>query len=249
VPRVQTDNGAVDAWERLLRERGQWRDDMRPLLAAHSDELPYPDELAGRYDSELRPDRPFPVDEFPEPDGWVWEDEESPDYELIGRTFSDGLVPLRDFGCGQYDVIVVSGPHAGRVWTLTDVGVVLIAEDEMPERRKQQLGWVSEYNVPAPPPRGPGRQSRAIEKIRRLASAQRPPETRLAFLTLTADTVRVSARCEGIVRNVDITPGARRWTYDVRVHRFPIGQPRRLRTFERTGVRAGALGTLLADAD
>jgi hypothetical protein len=247
VPPVRTDDGAVDAWERLLRERGQWRDDMRPLLAAHRDELPFPDEVADHHGFDLRPDRPFPVDEFPEPTYWVWEGEDSPDDELIGRTFSDGWVPLRDFGCGQYDVIVVSGPDAGRVWTLGDVGVVLIPEDEMRERRKQQLGWVPEYKVPAPPPRGPGRESRAIEKIRRLATAQCPPRTRLRFLTLTADTVRVSARCDGIVRNVDITPGARRRTYDALVHTFPVGQHRRLRTFERTGVPARALGTLLAD--
>jgi hypothetical protein len=45
-----------------------------------------------------------------------------------------------------------------------------------------------------------------------------------------------------------ITPGAGRKTYDVVVHSFPVGRHRRLRTFERTGVQAGDLGTLLADA-
>jgi hypothetical protein len=55
------DDDPVAAWERVLAERGQWREDMRPVLEAHRDELPHPEDIADHHDFHLRPDRAFPV--------------------------------------------------------------------------------------------------------------------------------------------------------------------------------------------
>jgi hypothetical protein len=247
---VAGDDDAVGAWERLLRERGQWRDDMRPVLAAHRDELPFPDEIADHHGFDLRPDHPFPADEFPEPDNWPWESEDEPDEDLLGRTLSDGWVPLRHFGCGEYDILVVSGPQAGRIWTLTDVGVGVIPDELQGDRLDHQLGWVSTVKVPPPPVRreSSARQARRAEKVFKLVSAQRPPGTRVAFMSLDGAAVRVNAHLPGgIVRNLDLSPGARRKTYDARVHTFPVNRPRHVRTVERTGVPAGEHGALLAE--
>src|SRR3954464_9537758 len=113
---------AAGAWEALLRERGQWHERMRDVLVARRDELPFPEDIAAHHGFELHPDRPFPADELPGAIAWIWEDEDEPDEDLLRRVREDGWLPLRDFGCGEYDILVVSGPHAGRVWTLTDVG-------------------------------------------------------------------------------------------------------------------------------
>jgi hypothetical protein len=241
----------VGAWERLLQARGQWRDDMRAILAAHADELPHPEDIAGHHHFDLRPDRPFPADEFPTPTGWFWESEEGePDEALIERTWSDGFVPLRDFGCGQYDVLVLSGSQAGRIWTLTDVGVGFIPEGEMGDRLDHQAGWVGAERVPDMPARRDSttREARAREKVIELVSKQRPPAARLAFMSLDGAAVRVIAHMPGaIVRNLDISPGPKRKTYDARVHTFPINRPRQVRTVERTGVPADRLGALLVE--
>jgi hypothetical protein len=67
-------------------------------------------------------------------------------------------------------------------------------------------------------------------------------------MSLDGAAVRAMAHRPGaIVRNVDIAPGAKRRTYDARVHTFPINRPRDVRTFERTGVAADALGALLTE--
>jgi hypothetical protein len=65
------------------------------------------------------------------------------------------------------------------------------------------------------------------------------------FLTLDRETVRASANRDNVVYNLDITPGARRNTYDVRVHTFPVNRPRAVRTVERASVPAKELGALL----
>jgi hypothetical protein len=224
---------------------------MRAVLDAHRDELPHPEDIGDHHFEELRPDRPFPADEFPAPDGWFWEtSDEEPDEELMDRTLSDGFVPLRDFGCGEYDILVVSGPQAGVVWTLTDVGVGRIPESEMGHRLDHQVGWVPPERVPDMPARreSTAREGRAREKVMKLVSAQLPPGTRVAYMSLDGAGVRVIARLPGaLVRNLDISPGAARKTYDARVHTFPINRPRQVRTVERTGVPASELGSLLTE--
>jgi hypothetical protein len=89
-------------------------------LPSLHDQLPFPEDIADYNGFDLHPDRPFPADELPADHAWIREDEEEPDEALLRRVREDGWLPLRDFGCGEYDVLVVSGPHAGRVWTLTE---------------------------------------------------------------------------------------------------------------------------------
>jgi hypothetical protein len=241
----------VAAWELKLTEAGQWREDMRPILEAHRHELPNPADIADHHDFRLRPDRPFPADEFPTATGWLWETEDDePDEDLLDRTTRDGFVPLRDFGCGEYDLLVLSGPQAGRIWTLTDGGVGVIAESQTGGRLDHQLGWVSPHEVPFMPARrdSTAREGRRREKIIKLVSAQLPPRTRVTYMSLGGAAVRVSAYLPGaIVRNVDLAPGAKRGTYDAQVHTFPINRPRQVRTFERAGVPAKELGMLLTE--
>jgi hypothetical protein len=243
------DDDPVAAWERALAERGQWREDMGPILDAHRDELPHPEDIADHHEFDLRPDRPFPVDDFPSPTAWMWEDDDEVDEDLMERADA-GWVPLRHFGCGEYDILVLSGPDAGRVWTRTDLGVLLIPEAEMGDRLNHQLGWVSSWEVPSFPSRRDctAREGRAREKVIKLVSSQLPPKTRVAYASLDGAAVRVNAHLPGaIVRNVDIVPGAKRRTYDARVHTFPVNRPRRVRTVERAGVPAKALGALVTE--
>jgi hypothetical protein len=225
---------------------------MRTLLDAHRDELPHPDDIGEHHGfGDLRPDRPFPSNEFPTPTGWFWESEEGePDDELLGRTISDGFVPLRHFGCGEYDVLVVTGPETGRIWTTTDVGVGIIPEADMGDRLDHQAGWVRTWDVPPVPEHRPSsaRDGRAREKLMKLVSAQRPANVRLAFTSLEGSSVRVNAHLPGaVVRNVDLSPAAKRKTYDALVHTFPINRPRELRTVARMGVPADELGALLSE--
>ena len=243
------DDDPVAAWERVLAERGQWREDMRAVLEAHRDELPHPEDIADHHDLHLRPDRPFPVDDFPSPTAWVWEDDDDVDEDLLERAH-EGWLPLRHFGCGEYDILVLSGPDAGRVWTRTDLGLLLIPEAEMGDRLDHQLGWVASWEVPWFPSRRDctAREARAREKVIKLVSSQLAPKTRVAYTSLDGAAVRVNAHLPGaIVRNVDIAPGATRRTYDARVHTFPVNRPRRVRTVERTGVPAEGLGTLVTE--
>jgi hypothetical protein len=82
----------------------------------------------------------------------------------------------------------------------------------------------------------------------KLVSARAPPDMRLTYMSLDGQAVRVTARLPGrLMRNVHLSPGAKRKTYDARVHTFPINRPREVRTFERTGVPAKELGALLTE--
>jgi hypothetical protein len=227
----------VGAWERMLREGGQWRDDMREHLERVADELPLPEDVADHHGFELRPELPFPLSS-----PWFWEGDEGTDLDDERfDTTQQGWLPLRHYGCGEYDVIVVTGPQAGHVWTLTDVGIACL--EDAP--RGAQLGWVDVVKVP--PPRAERRdgKERVIERIRSLVMKQRPPDMQVVrFLTLDRETVRASAMRDSVVYNLDITPGARRNTYDVRVHTFPVNRPRAVRTLARTSVPAKELGAL-----
>jgi hypothetical protein len=64
--------------------------------------------------------KPFPLDR-----AWVWEDDIRP-YEqiepLIDEVSNHGSVVLGTGGCGMYWHLVVTGPHRGRIWTVSDVG-------------------------------------------------------------------------------------------------------------------------------
>jgi hypothetical protein len=73
----------------------------------------------------------------------------------------------------------------------------------------------------------------------------RAPDLQMAITILDAETVRVRCRRDGVTRNVDIRAGQRRKTYDARVHTFPVGQHRRVRTSEHPGLSGDELVALL----
>ncbi|HZN37118.1 MAG TPA: SMI1/KNR4 family protein, partial [Pirellulaceae bacterium] len=64
-----------------------------------------------------RVSRPFP---FTRP--WVWEDGDSSD-EGTREQVGDGSIHLGTDGCGQYWLLIISGPERGNVWMLADVGM------------------------------------------------------------------------------------------------------------------------------
>ncbi|POX54049.1 SMI1/KNR4 family protein [Streptomyces sp. Ru71] len=66
--------------------------------------------------------KPFPLTET-----WVWEDDDRDDDErdaLIDRVLHHGSVVLGTDGCGMDWHLVVSGPHRGHIWQVTDVGAL-----------------------------------------------------------------------------------------------------------------------------
>jgi hypothetical protein len=226
----------IEAWAEHLRDR--WREDMRPPLEAHRDELPFPEDIADHHGfGDLHPERPFPSDRFPAPDQWMWEGEDDTD-ETLFDVLHDGWIPLRDFGCGEYDVLVVTGPEAGRVWTLSDVGVMRLAAgyDRTP------LRWVEDYDVPRAPRRPWVRGDRTTHKLGRVVQKQFPDGR---VMGIGSGIVRVHVRRDGLVHNVDVEPADARKTFDVRVHTFPEGRHRHVRTREHAAVPAKRLGTLL----
>ncbi|MFF0012252.1 SMI1/KNR4 family protein [Streptomyces sp. NPDC005374] len=71
-------------------------------------------------DRDLR--KPFPLTE-----GWLWEAGEGP-YEdpdaVIGQVFRHGSIVLGTDGCAMNWHLVVTGPHRGHIWHITDVGAM-----------------------------------------------------------------------------------------------------------------------------
>jgi SMI1 / KNR4 family (SUKH-1) len=72
------------------------------------------DEVYATHLSQLR--REFPFTEH-----WVWEGE--PDDEARRVLVDQGTLILGTDGCGQYWMLVVTGPDRGAIWMLADVGV------------------------------------------------------------------------------------------------------------------------------
>ncbi|WP_033253526.1 SMI1/KNR4 family protein [Kitasatospora phosalacinea] len=98
--------------------------------------------------------RPFPLTA-----GWVWEDdEETPEEELdarVGEVHHHGSIVLGTDGCGMYWHLVVTGPHRGRVWCVTDVGATPF--DAGPGRTAATTatasgfaGWVAHWHAGRP---------------------------------------------------------------------------------------------------
>ncbi|MFF3560927.1 SMI1/KNR4 family protein [Streptomyces sp. NPDC002574] len=62
---------------------------------------------------------------FPLTEAWLWEDDADPpeDFEeVLDRVFNHGSVVLGTDGCAMNWHLVVTGPHRGHVWLVTDVG-------------------------------------------------------------------------------------------------------------------------------
>lgn len=82
---------------------------LKPLAAPSPDDTPW--FFADARDPAPSLSRPFSLSEAWRPAG---EGDVPP--VPAGTSLYDGLVQLSDHGCGYFDVIVVNGPQAGRVW-------------------------------------------------------------------------------------------------------------------------------------
>lgn len=69
-------------------------------------------------------DSPFPdlSQPFPFTKTWVWEGGDESKEGPIEAAYR-GAVVLGSDGCGQYWVLITSGPERGKVWMRTDVGI------------------------------------------------------------------------------------------------------------------------------
>ncbi|MFD7818647.1 SMI1/KNR4 family protein [Streptomyces sp. NPDC059785] len=64
---------------------------------------------------------------FPLAEAWMWEEDEEPADDagrLLDRVHHHGSVVLGTDGCAMNWHLVVTGPHRGHVWLITDVGAV-----------------------------------------------------------------------------------------------------------------------------
>ncbi|MFJ6986049.1 MULTISPECIES: SMI1/KNR4 family protein [unclassified Streptomyces] len=71
---------------------------------------------------------------FPLTEAWMWEDEDDDGPEsvadgedvdaVLDRVHGDGSVVLGTDGCAMNWHLVVTGPHRGQIWMITDVGAV-----------------------------------------------------------------------------------------------------------------------------
>ncbi|GAA2441613.1 SMI1/KNR4 family protein [Streptomyces macrosporus] len=73
-------------------------------------------------------DRPRRVlaEPFPLTEAWLWEEDPDPEAAepVLDRVFDHGSIVLGTDGCGMYWHLIVTGPHRGHVWNITDVGAV-----------------------------------------------------------------------------------------------------------------------------
>jgi hypothetical protein len=97
---------------------------------------------------EARPRRdlakPFPLTE-----AWLWEEDDRPEEELdalLAQVFDHGTVVLGTDGCGMYWHLVVTGPHRGHIWNISDVGAVPFgAEFGHTTGEPGFAGWVAHW--------------------------------------------------------------------------------------------------------
>jgi hypothetical protein len=88
--------------------------------------------------------KPFPLTE-----AWLWEEDDRSEEELdtlIGSVVDHGTVVLGTDGCGMYWHLVVTGPHRGHIWNITDVGAVPFgAEFGCTTAEPGFAGWVAHW--------------------------------------------------------------------------------------------------------
>ncbi|KUM96468.1 hypothetical protein AQI88_11850 [Streptomyces cellostaticus] len=66
--------------------------------------------------------RPFPLTE-----GWLWEEDDGPHEDpdaVIDQVSQHGSIVLGTEGCAMNWHLVVTGPHRGHIWQVTDVGAM-----------------------------------------------------------------------------------------------------------------------------
>ncbi|MER5475826.1 SMI1/KNR4 family protein [Streptomyces sp. NPDC002734] len=97
---------------------------------------------------EGRPPRDL-AQPFPLTEAWLWEEDDRPQEELdalFGPVFDHGTVVLGTDGCGMYWHLVVTGPHRGHIWNVTDVGALPFgAEFGHTTAESGFAGWVAHW--------------------------------------------------------------------------------------------------------
>ncbi|GAA3497292.1 hypothetical protein GCM10019016_043930 [Streptomyces prasinosporus] len=91
---------------------------------------------------------------FPLTEAWLWEDGPDPSDdgdELLDRVRRHGSVVLGTDGCGMDWHLVVSGPHRGHVWMISDVGAAPFgAEFGYTTAAPGFAGWVRHWAANKP---------------------------------------------------------------------------------------------------
>jgi hypothetical protein len=95
---------------------------------------------------------PFPLTE-------VWHEDDQPSPAAAWDAINRGWIPITSAGCGQYSMLVCSGPQRGHVWCTSGTGVV------GPEEPSEFLAWY-EHQL-AVPEDGP------LAELNRLVAAMR----------------------------------------------------------------------------
>ncbi|MFF9815505.1 SMI1/KNR4 family protein [Streptomyces sp. NPDC014006] len=91
---------------------------------------------------------------FPLTEPWLWEDDPDASEEAearIAAVYRHGSVVLGTDGCGMYWHLVVTGPHRGHIWHVTDVGAVPFgAEFGHTTAEPGFAGWVRHWAAGRP---------------------------------------------------------------------------------------------------
>ncbi|WP_327716070.1 SMI1/KNR4 family protein [Streptomyces sp. NBC_00490] len=98
----------------------------------------------GRDGAERSLAEPFPLTE-----PWLWEEDEGP-YEdpeaVTDQVFDHGSIVLGTDGCAMNWHLVVTGPHRGHIWHVTDVGAMPFgAEFGFTTSAPGFAGWVGHW--------------------------------------------------------------------------------------------------------
>ncbi|KOU60533.1 hypothetical protein ADK57_30340 [Streptomyces sp. MMG1533] len=95
-----------------------------------------------------------PAEPFPLTEAWLWEDDDRPQEEiepLLERVRDHGSIVLGTDGCAMYWHLVVTGPHRGHIWTITDVGAAPFgAEFGYTTAEPGFAGWVGHWAAGKP---------------------------------------------------------------------------------------------------
>ncbi|MGI5200528.1 SMI1/KNR4 family protein [Spirillospora sp. CA-108201] len=95
--------------------------------------------------------RPFPLTE-----AWLWEDDDDlrsqEEFDAaLEPVFDHGSIVLGTDGCAMYWHLVVTGPHRGHIWNLTDVGAQPFgAEFGFTTAHPGFAGWVKHWAAHRP---------------------------------------------------------------------------------------------------
>ena len=93
--------------------------------------------------------KPFPLTE-----AWVWEDDsdlpEDAD-DILEQVYNHGSIVLGTDGCAMNWHLIVTGPHRGHVWLITDVGAAPFgAQFGQTTAESGFVGWVRHWAADKP---------------------------------------------------------------------------------------------------